>query len=499
MNALLHKLQMRPHGEAPGVAASARKSSTRHQAAAAAAAAAAAQGGAGSSSSSSAAATAAAEAAAPAAAEEEAPGCAWSPQPVLDSELRGTRRMLLTEVAAIQQNVPSATTILGPVANLMACEREDVAQALSSFLGNKLLCYVTIKEDDCTALFNYLKDQFGKCQVLSLEAARVHTEPVDRSHPQQPLRLQPQPGAEQALSSDPTGMQFGFVGYAANLVHLSPALLQQPIYLGGGAGKGASRYALSLRQILCTYFFQKIMVFENSKGWQAFQAALKHTGYRMEPHTKLLGLDGTKCNMNSGMLEADSTRGKDSRAAAGLQVCLGGVPVEAQRQAPLDARVQRVVSSVKELQDGQARQQAALSAQAAADTALASAAAAREDVSRRMQPEVQRAQAELDSVQAELERIRRAKGPSKGTSAAHARAGPAPAADAASGAGPSGRTANPARAQQLQEAQAILGQGLRSNRGSHAHPGAAGGKRGGAEGEDRQGGREGARKQPRRG
>eukprot|EP00983_Pelagomonas_calceolata_P132782 1161904-Pelagomonas_calceolata.AAC.12 len=55
--------------------------------------------------------------------------------------------------------------ILGPVANLMACEREDVAYALSSLLGNKLLCYVTIKEDDCTALYTYLKEHYGVCKV----------------------------------------------------------------------------------------------------------------------------------------------------------------------------------------------------------------------------------------------------------------------------------------------------------------------------------------------
>uniref|UniRef100_A0A7S3QU76 SMC hinge domain-containing protein n=2 Tax=Dunaliella tertiolecta TaxID=3047 RepID=A0A7S3QU76_DUNTE len=490
MDSLLQKLEQRPCGEAPSGAASARKSSTRHQAAAAAAAA-AVQGGGGSSSSSSAAAAAAA------AAEEEEAGFSWSPQPVLDSELRGTRRMLLTEAATIQQNVPNATTILGPVANLMACEREDVAYALSSLLGNKLLCYVTIKEDDCTALYTYLKEHYGVCKVLSLEAARVHSEPVDQSHPQQPLRIQPQPGAEQALNSDPTGMRFGFVGYAANLVHLSPALLQQPIYSGGGGGRGTSRQAMSLRQTLCSYFFQKIMVFEDSKGWLAFKAALKSTGYHLEPYTKLLGLDGTRANMSSGMLEADGTRGKDNRAAE-LQVCLGGVPLEAQKQAPLDARVQRIVTSVKELQDVHAKQQAALTSRAAADAALASAAVARDGVNRNLQPEVEQAQAELGNLQAELKRIQRAKDASAGTSAARARAGPASASAAGPGAGPSGRGANPARAQQLQDAQAILGQGLRS-RGSHAHPGTAGGKRGGAGGEDGQNSGEGARKQPRRG
>eukprot|EP00983_Pelagomonas_calceolata_P132784 1161904-Pelagomonas_calceolata.AAC.14 len=63
------------------------------------------------------------------------------------------------------------------------------------------------------------------------------------------------------------------------------------------------------------------MVFEDSKGWLAFKAALKSTGYHLEPYTKLLGLDGTRANMSSGMLEADGTRGKDNRAAE-LQVCV---------------------------------------------------------------------------------------------------------------------------------------------------------------------------------
>eukprot|EP00983_Pelagomonas_calceolata_P132786 1161904-Pelagomonas_calceolata.AAC.16 len=39
-----------------------------------------------------------------------------------------------------------------------------------------------------------------------------------------------------------------------------------------------------------------------------------------------------------------------SAATPAAQVCLGGVPLEAQKQAPLDARVQRIVTSVKELQ-----------------------------------------------------------------------------------------------------------------------------------------------------
>lgn len=37
-----------------------------------------------------------------------------------------------------------------------------------------------------------------------------------------------------------------------------------------------------------------------------------------------------------------------------VQICLGGVPVEAQLQAPLDPRVQRVVKGIKDLQVGTA-------------------------------------------------------------------------------------------------------------------------------------------------
>lgn len=38
--------------------------------------------------------------------------------------------------------------VLGPVALLLACERDDIADCLSSHLGSALHLWVTIREDD---------------------------------------------------------------------------------------------------------------------------------------------------------------------------------------------------------------------------------------------------------------------------------------------------------------------------------------------------------------
>jgi len=61
-------------------------------------------------------------------------------------------------------------------------------------------------------------------QVLPLQSRDIqyHPQEIDTTHPavqQQPLCVQPQPGVNEVLARDPEGKQWGFVGYAANLVH----------------------------------------------------------------------------------------------------------------------------------------------------------------------------------------------------------------------------------------------------------------------------------------
>ncbi len=187
------------------------------------------------------------------------------------------------------------------------------------------------------------------------------TEAADPSHPQQTLPVSELSQLyREVLQSSLTeegeeggeAYRINFIGYAVNLIHLTPELLvwrcpnpalALPRPSGGDKGRAAGRAGssaapplkqLGLRQTLLTYLFGNAMVFEAAKDLERFRSRCHER--RLTVSCRLVSLDG---HPDGGGVKGGAAGLLSRRALADPALGWCVVPRQAQLQAPLDARV----------------------------------------------------------------------------------------------------------------------------------------------------------------
>eukprot|EP00955_Chlamydomonas_euryale_P043568 352622-Chlamydomonas_euryale.AAC.5 len=300
------------------------------------------------------------------------------------------------------------------ISNVVVKGRRAAAHARRVLLERNVSSFSLMDLDDPNVAYNY---------------ARV---PVDHQHPQKVLLFHLQ-DFQRIVCPDGAAPP-GFVGYAANLIHLPHQLLELAFplsYVNVGSGAAAARPTvnrLTLRQTVLHYVFRDSMVFETGADLEKFKQAC----LRLVPRftTRLVALDGASYNLRAGIESHQATphvptwtwsmmdRGMFSPAA--LDAAVRGTMTEieacrgkAARMLQLDARVKGV----------DAEQHAA-----EAELARLSARRANSGLDAAQVQELAKLQANLAKAEEELEQLLRA----------GQQPGAAPAAGARGGVGPGG-------------------------------------------------------------
>ncbi|KIY96792.1 hypothetical protein MNEG_11171 [Monoraphidium neglectum] len=285
--------------------------------------------------------------------------------------------------------------VLGRVICLGSVERSDVNRTICSILGGSVYRIACVGEAG-TALARRHWPDVGRWDLANPDMATSFTcaPAAPAAHLQRPLAPPPDlvTLCDQVLDLHNYQPGVGFVGLAANLIHLTQEQLAVTVDVAAAAhpgrphtlqrpANGQPLARLGLRQTLWHYLLRNCMLFETSQHMTAFRQALRARGRGVPPWLKLYSLDGDSYNKMIGLEEAQG------RAYQGP--LFSGVPAAANAAAPLDLRLKYLqeLSDRAHQQHGAAdhkRQEAAQRrAEAAAARAAAQEAAARLDAAQR--------------------------------------------------------------------------------------------------------------------